>query len=173
MLMNPFSLLYALFWVFSIFEGFTFTDWFDFAPAVTLAVGTLTASWLGRYRDKQASPALVALLLLLAFWPLAPVVGLYFLAREVVAVQGQWPRVMIDDPKNLLGHTSALYDTLFSLVPYLEAFAGVWLVVFLVLMWRCKPRFSPQVWGLGWVVMGLSYVVYAVDWWGLYAWWWD
>lgn len=109
-------------WVCSIFDGFTFTEWYDFLPLGCLLMGLGSAGCSG-FSPKPASLRLKTVLAMLSLWPLFPAVTLFVLALQVVKHEGTWPRVMVDDPKNLIG-LSATYDFWFHATAYTEAFAG-------------------------------------------------
>lgn len=172
--MGFFALLWWLSWVFAIFFGFTFTDLPDYGPFLTLFVGLWGAFVLAVSPPKRASPALVALMSLLALWPVVPHMGLFFLARELQRFNnGAWPQVMVDDPKNRLGHVSPQYDALFHAVNYLEAFAGAWLVLFFTLFLALRSRFSRACQYLFIALVVDSMLVFIFDPGNLYAWWLD
>lgn len=156
-----------------VFTGFTFTDAEDFAPLLTLVVGLIGVALIRRPSQSKASFPLIALLLVLSLWPLLPNFGLFFMARELQSVDGSWPQVMVDDPKNLYGHVSARFDALFHLVNYLEAFSGAWMVVFLALFFAVKSRLSSRQIRLCLGLMVISLFLVLADLGNLYAWWLD
>lgn len=172
--MEFFAPVYWLMWVFLILGGFTFTDWQDFAPLLSLLVGIVGALIIAGSPSKKASPALVGLMSLLSLWPVVPQLGLFLLAREFQRVHhGAWPQVMIDDPKDRLGHTSAHYDGLFHAVNYLHAFAGAYLLLFFVLFALLRPRFSRRCMGLFIALCVDSMLIFLFDPGHLIAWWLD
>ncbi len=168
-----FELFLLLLRPFSVFSGFDFTNWQDFLPLVSLAVGVCGAAMLVRARDKRATSGLVALMLFLSLWPLLPNLGLLFLAREVQHLAGSWPQVMVDDPKNWYGHASPFYDGLFHVIVYLEAFSGAWMIAFVAIFFAAKPKFT-VVWRRVFVGLTLSsLLVFLIDPGNLFAWWLD
>lgn len=168
-----FGLLFLPFRFLSIFTGFTFTDAEDFAPLLALVVGLVGVVLIRRSAQGKASFPLLSLLLLLSLWPLLPNFGLFFMARELQAVDGSWPQVMLDDPKNLYGHVSPLFDSLFHLVNYLEAFSGAWMVVFWALFFAVKSRLSSKQCRFCLGLMFISLFLVLADLGNLYAWWLD
>ncbi len=171
--MGLFALIFLPFRFLSIFTGFTFTDAEDFGPLLTLVVGLIGVVLIGRSRQDKASLPLILLLLLLSLWPLLPNFGLFFMARELQSVHGSWPQVMVDDPKNKYGHVSPLFDALFHLVNYLEAFSGAWMVVFLAFFFAVKSRLSSKQRRLCLGLMFISLFLVLADLGNLYAWWLD
>ena len=168
-----FALILFLFRPFLIFLNFDFTDWQDFLPMVSLIVGIGGACWLFHSPQKKATPALIVLMSLMSLWPLLPNLGLFFLARELQSISGHWPQVMSDDPKNWFGHATPLYDSLFRVVDYLDAFSGAWMIIFVAIFFAAKPKFS-----VSWrrVFIGLTIVsvlVFLFDSGNLYEWWLD
>lgn len=168
-----FALILLLFRPFLMFFGFDFTDWQDFLPLVSLIGGIGGACWLTRTPQKRATPGLIALMSLLSLWPILPNLGLFFLARELQHISGEWPQVMADDPKNWFGQASPLYDALFHIVDYLDAFSGAWMIIFIAIFFAAKPKFS-----VGWrrVFIGLtiiSVLVFLFDPGNLTEWWLD
>ena len=156
-----------------IFTSFTFTDAIDYAPLLSLIVSFVGIVLIRRSSQSRASFPLLILLITLSLWPLLPNFGLFFLARELQSVQGSWPQVMVDDPKNWYGHVSPRFDALFHLVNYLEAFSGAWMVVFLALFFSVKPRLSSK---QRWLCLGLMFAslfLVLADPGNLYAWWLD
>lgn len=136
-------------------------------------VGIGGACWQTRTPQKKATPALIALMSLLSLWPLLPTLGLFLLARELQSVSGNWPQVMVDDPKNWFGHTTPLYDSLFHIVDYLEAFSGAWMLVFIAIFFAAKPKLT-VVWRRIFVgLMMISVLVFLFDPGNLTAWWLD
>lgn len=172
--MDFFAPVYWLMWVFSILGGFDFTDWQDFAPLLTLVVGIIGALMIAGSPHNKASPALVGLMSLLSLWPVVPQMGLFWLAHEFQRVHhGAWPQVMIDDPKNQLGHTSAHYDALFHAVNYLHAFAGAYLLLFFTLFGFLRSRFSRRCQWLFIAICVDCVLIFCFDPGNLYAWWLD
>lgn len=156
-----------------VFTGFTFTDAEDFTPLLTLFIGLICVASIGLSAQKKASFPLIASMLLLSLGPILPNIGLYFLAREHQAICGNWPQVMIDDPKNALGHVSPQFDSLFHLVNYLEAFSGAWMVIFVALFFVAKPQFSTKQRRLFISLTVFSLFLVVLDPGNLYAWWMD
>lgn len=172
--MGIFVLLFAPFRFVHIFLGFTFTDIEDFIPVLSLICGLVAVAIMCRRNRlaKAASPVLLALLYILSLWSLLPNVALLFLAREHQAQRGNWPIVLINDPKNAYG-LSPLYDGLFHLVAYFEAFSGAWMVIFGALFATVYPRLS--MWQRRFTI-GLNcfaFLLVVIDPGNLYAWWWD
>ena len=168
-----FELISLLFRPFSIFFDFDFTDWQDFLPLASLVIGIGGACWLYHSTRKRATPGLIALMSLLSLWPLLPNLGLFFLAREVQHLGGTWPQVMVDDPKNWYDDASPLYQHLFHIVAYLEAFSGAWMIVFVAVFFAAKPKFT-----VGWrrfftAFTIISVLIFLFDPGNLYAWWLD
>jgi len=172
MFMGLYAPLMLLLRVVEIFTGFTFTDLEDFVPLVTLLIGVVGAALLSRSRKKPATKSTMALMSTMTLWPILPTVGLYFLARTFQSVNGNWPQVMVDDPKSQLG-SSPQFDDLFYLIPYLEALSGAWMISFLVLAAVLWDRFSRLQRRL---LTGLTLFFLAaaiIDFGGLNAWWMD
>lgn len=157
----------------SIFTGFTFTDAEDFAPFLTLLSGLLGVVLIRRSRQDKASFPLNCLLILLSLWPILPNFGLFLMARELQAVQGSWPQVMVDDPKNKLGNLSPRFDALFHVVNYLEAFSGAWMVVFVALFFAVNSRLSSTQRRFCIGPMTVSLFLVLIDPGNLYEWWLD
>jgi hypothetical protein len=171
-IMGLFALMCLPFRVIQIFSGFTFTDAEDFAPLFTLLIGGVGAVLLHQSPQKQASPSLLSLMLVLSLGPLLPNLGIFWLAREFQAVNGWWPQAMVDDPARQFG-LSPSFDALSHLVNYLEAFSGAWMVVFLSLFLALQARFSASQQRLirGLFLFGL--IVVLIDPGNLTAWWLD
>ena len=168
-----FELITLLMRPFSMFFDFDFTNWQDFLPLVSLIVGIGGACLLARTPQKKATPALIILMSLLSLWPLLPDLGLFCLAREIQRLSGHWPQVMVDDPKNWFGHATPLYDGLFHVVAYLEAFSGAWMIVFWTLFFAAKPKLAAN-WRRIFVGLTLiSILVCLLDPGNLAAWWLD
>lgn len=158
-----------------VFTGFTFTDWEDFAPMLTVLVGLLTAGYLcfHRARQKPISWPLLTSMIVLSCAPLLPNIAIFFMAREFQVTQGAWPQVMVNDPKGFLGHISPRFDHLNNLEAYLEAFSGAWMLVYVCLLVAVKSRLSPVQQRLLIGVMCAALVLCAFDPGHLYAWWMD
>ena len=80
---------------------------------------------------------------------------------------------MVDDPENWLGHASPLYDKLFHVVAYLEAFSGAWMIIFGAIFFAAKPKFS-VIWRR--IFVGLTVIstlIFLFDPGDLYVWWLD
>lgn len=171
--MGIFALIFLPLRFFSIFARFTFTDAEDFLPMASLIIGLIGTIFIYRSVREKVSAALMFLMLLLSAWPILPNIGLYFMAREFQAANNSWPQVMVDDPKNQYGHTTPLFDALFHVVNYLEAFSGAWMVVFFALFFAMRTRFSliQQRVVIGLMVFSLLLVL--LDPGNLYAWWMD
>jgi hypothetical protein len=170
----PFYLLVVLLMrVFDIFNAFTFTDPQDFMPLISLVIGLMSAGIIYNSPKKKASFCLIILMCLLAFWPILPNIGIYFMAHQFQLHTGSWPQVMVDDPKHQYGNISALFDSLSHLVVYLNAFSGAWMVTFIALYFAAKSRFTPM---QRRIIIGLMVLMIAIsilDPGGLYAWWMD
>ena len=80
---------------------------------------------------------------------------------------------MVDDPKNWFGHASPLYDTLYNIVDYLEAFSGAWMLAFWTIFFAAKPKFTIAQRRLFVGLTAISLVVFLFDPGNLYAWWLD
>jgi hypothetical protein len=80
---------------------------------------------------------------------------------------------MVDAPKNLLGNVSSHFDALFSLVNYLNAFSGAWMVIFVALLFASKSRLSINQRQFCLFASLASLVIYSLDFGNLYAWWLD
>lgn len=171
--MDVFALIFLPFRVMLVFIGFTFTDVADFGPLLTLFIGLSGVALIRRSPQKRVSLPLIALMFLLSLWPILPNLGLFFMARELQAAQGSWPQVMVNDPKNCLGHVSLRFDALFHLVNYLEAFLGAWMVIFLSLFFAAKAHFSltQRRWYMSLTLLSLFLVL--LDPGHLYPWWLD
>lgn len=132
--------------IFSIVDRFTFTDVEDFLPLFSLFLGLIGVRFIHRSaknQDKVSRP-LMLLLLVLTLWPILPNFGLFFLAREFQSVNGHWPQVMMDDPRNWYGHVSPRFDKLSHTIGYLEAFSGAWLLIFMALFVVVRGRLSAR-----------------------------
>lgn len=159
-------------WVSAIFDGFTFTDWYDFVPLGCLVGGLVAAGLSGLRAPRPASLWLKGILSVLALWPLYPLAPLVMLALQVVKVRGNWPQVMVDDPKNLVG-LSPSYDFWFHVTDYAEAIAGAALVTFLFFLGANRDRLTPR---FKWQVLsvcGVAILVSIADPGHLFAWWID
>jgi hypothetical protein len=170
-------LLYLLFTlpfrVFQAFEGFDFTDLEDFMPVFSLALGLVAAISIGCSRKEKVSPVLMLCMALLSLWPLLPNMGLYFLARELKPFGVMWPQVMVDDPRNWLGHASPRYEAIHSLISYLEAFSGAWMVISLALYFAVRSKLTiRQAKTLSGLYL-LTVLVFVLDPGHLYEWWLD
>ena len=168
-----FALILLLYRPFSMFFDFDFADWQDYLAPLSLIIGIGGAMLLTRTRNEKATPALIALMSLLSLWPILPNLGLLWLALELRKISGAWPQVMVDDPKNWVGHATPLYDGLFHVVAYLEAFSGAWMIVFWTIFFAAKAKFS-----VAWrrVFIGLTmlwFLIFMGDPGNLYAWWLD
>ena len=157
----------------SIFSGFTFTDAIDFAPLLSLCVGAVGVFLLKPTPQKKASKSRMALLLILALWPLLPSFGLFFLAREVQSINGAWPQAMVNDPKSLNGNASPHFDALFSTVNYLMAFSGAWMAIFFAAFARVRVDLSENQKRLCVGVFVIALLLTILDPGNLYAWWRD
>lgn len=135
-----------------------------------VGVGGVAASV--RFLAKPASRWLKGALCVLSLWPLFPVVPLFFLALEVVARWGQWPQVIVDDPKNLLG-LSPRYDFWFHTTAYTEAFAGACLVSFFALLIANRARLSQRFRRTLFGMCAAAMVVSVLDPGQLFTWWMD
>ncbi len=166
-------LIFLLFRPFSIFFAFDFADWQDFLPLASLVIGIGGACWLYRSPQKRATPGLIALMSLLSLWPLLPNLGLLLLALELQKTSGAWPQVMADDPKNWIGHATPLYDALFHLVAYLEAFSGAWMIIFVAIFFAAKPKFTVAQQRAFIGLNVISALIFLFDPGNLYAWWLD
>lgn len=159
--------------LFLVFTGFTFTDLQDFAPLFSLVIGLMGAGIIWNSPPKKASLALIFLMCLLSLWPILPNIGLYFMAHQIQSIQGTWPQVMVDDPKNWYGHATPQFDVLFNLVGYLEAFSGAWMVVFFTLLYGARSRFTSVQWRLFVGLVIIMILIFLLDPGHLYAWWLD
>lgn len=139
--MQIFQPIFWLCWIFEIFDGFTFTDWYDFVPLACLLIGLVSTAVITHLDRCPASFWLKGFLGALALWPLYPSIALFMLAQQVVKSDGHWPQVMIDDPKNLVG-LSPTYDFWFHATFYFEAVAGAALVSFAALFLTNQDRLS-------------------------------
>lgn len=167
-------LLYFLaFRVFSIFFGFDFTDAIDYAPLLCLIIGVAGAVCLSRTRHQSATFGLVALMCLLSLWPVLPNFSLFLMARELQSVTGAWPQVMVDDPKNWLGHATPGFDAWFSVTAYLEAFSGAWMIVFWSIFFAAKEKFTVAQRRLFIGLTVIATLFFLFDPGDLYAWWLD
>lgn len=170
--MGLFLLIYIVLRIFMIFFGFTFTDIEDYTPLLSLVIGIILTLLICRRREK-ASAGLTLSLYLLSLWPVLPSVSLFFMARQLQHVFGAWPQIIVDDPKSWYGHVTPLYDALFHLTHYLEAFSGAWMILFFALYFGAKSRLDPL---QRKIIMGLMIVmliVYVMDPGHLGAWWLD
>ena len=165
--------MFLPFRVIQIFAGFDFTDAVDFGPVITLFIGLLGVCCIYYSPKKKASLPLILPLVLLSLWPLLPNFGLLFMAREFQSVQGAWPQVMVDDPKNLYGGISPQFDALFHLTNYLEAFSGAWMVIFFTLFFAIQSRLSLMQKRVIITLSCFSALTVLFDPGNLYAWWMD
>ncbi len=168
-----FAFIFLLLRPFSMFFDFDFADWQDYLAPLGLIVGISGAALLTRTTQKKATMGLIVLMLLLSLWPILPNLGLLLLALELQKISGSWPQVMVDDPKNWVGHATPLYDALFHVVAYLEAFSGAWMIIFVAVFFAAKPKFS-----VCWrrVFIGstvISVLIFLSDPGNLFAWWLD
>ncbi len=170
--MGFFQPLLWLMWVFSIFFGFSFSDWFDYLPLGCLLIGLASAGISSFFLARPASSWLKGALCLLALWPIYSLFPLFFLASQVAARTGRWPQVMIDDPKNLLG-LSPRYDFWFHATAYTEAFAGAALVSFVALLLVNRERLSPRFTRILLMTCATGMLVSIVDPGQLCMWWID
>ena len=154
--------------VLSIFTGFTFTDIEDYGPLLTLVVGIVALATMRRQNQKSATLPLMLVMVLLAFGPLLPNLGIYFLATEFQSIYGSWPEPMVDD-----SHRSGNISVLYSPVSYLEAFSGAWMVLFVAYCCTLNNRFSERQSKLILGTMFLSLFVVLLDPGKLYTWWLD
>jgi hypothetical protein len=159
--------------VISIFTGFTFTDNEDFAPLLTLVIGLLCVELIRTYQQEKASLPLGLLMLLLSLWPILPNIGLFFLAREFQSVNGYWPQPLVNTIYQSPEPISPQFDRLYSLVHYLEAFSGAWMIIFLALFFTIKSKFSllQQRMFIGLNLTSLTVLLFDPG--NLYAWWLD
>lgn len=170
--MDPFILIDILCRFLSIFTAFTFTNFEDFLPLLSLILGIVVTIRLRRSAEAGTSPHLPILMVALIGGVFLPNVGLYFLAREFQAVYGSWPQVMIDDPRGI-GDISVGYAGLRQVIPYLHAFSGAWLANALMLFAVARSRLS--------ATQRRSLAAFAIVWLlvcaiapgNLYAWWID
>ena len=165
-------LMFLLFRVMQIFTGFTFTDAEDFAPLLTLLIGGICVFLIHRSKREKVSAMLFAALLLLSLWAILPNLGLFFMARELQSVSGNWPQVMVDDPKNRYG-LSPQFDALFHLTNYLHAFSGAWMIIFFALFFTIQARLSLLQKRAVIALFGASMLIVIFDPGNLYAWWLD
>jgi hypothetical protein len=159
--------------IFSIFFGFTFTDIEDYTPLLSLIIGIILIILICRRRREKASAGLTISMYLLSLWPVLPNISLFFMARQLQSISGAWPQVMVDDPKNWLGHVTPLYDALFHLTNYLQAFSGAWMILFFALYFGAKSRLNPLHRKIILVLMIFMLVISVMDPGNLGAWWLD
>lgn len=171
--MGIFAFIFLASRVVSIFNGFTFTDAEDFLPLASLIIGLIGVVLICRSAREKVSAVLFGALVLLSLWPLLPNFSLFFMARELQAISGNWPQVMVDDPKNWYGHVTPHFDALFHLTNYLEAFSGAWMVIFFALFFAIRTRFSLMQKRAIIGLMGFSLLLMLFDPGNLSAWWID
>jgi hypothetical protein len=159
--------------IYMIFSGFTFTDFEDYTPLLSLIIGIILTIVICRRRQEKASAGLTLSMYLLSLWPVLPNISLYFMARQLRSVSGAWPQVMVDDPKNWYGHVTPLYDQLFHLTNYLLAFSGAWMILFFALYFGAKSRLNPVQRKIILGLMILMLVISVMDPGKLGAWWLD
>jgi hypothetical protein len=124
----------------------------------------MSGIWLVRRNEQsKLSWPLVVLLVTLSLWPLLPHTGMYLMAQEFQRVDGYWPQVLIDDPKNAEGRVSSRIDTYSSAVIYLQDFAGAWMLVQPVFLIVLRQRIAPKLLAASLFVLFLALLFMVID----------
>lgn len=171
----PFVAIAWLIYLASPITGFTFTDAVDFLAPGLIIASVLLIAWrhaVRPYPMRWIKFASVACFALAVATPLAPLISYYLLSYRAEAILGHWPDGTAYDPKHICAY-DALYQRLYHLTHYVQAFAGWGLYTWGALMLHLRRSLTRKqlLWHI--VVFIAAWMIFIYEPGGRFVWWLD